>query len=98
LPAERASVVSTSRERWGSARPLGHEQATGRNLTWNDTFEYNIFKKIWPETEVNFIHYYQDEHNGNTVVYFTPGLVLGRFHLWDYVSFTVGGAYEIAVT
>jgi hypothetical protein len=82
----------------GISLPTGHEQATGRNLTWNDTFQYKIFKKIWPETEVNFIYYYQGEHDGNTVVYLTPGLVLGRFHVWDHLSFTVGGGYEIAVT
>jgi len=45
---------------WGTlgvSLPTGHELATGRNLTWNDTFQYKVFRKIWPETEVNFIHY-----------------------------------------
>ena len=48
--------------------------------------------------EVNLTHCYQGEHNGNTVVYLTPGLVLGKFHLWDHLGFTVGGGHEIAVT
>ena len=82
----------------GISLPTGHEQTIGRNLLWNDTFQYKVFKKFWPETEVNFTHYYQGEHNGNTVVYLTPGLVLGRFHVWRHLGFTVGGGYEIAVT
>jgi hypothetical protein len=72
--------------------------AIGRNLTWNNTFQYRIFKKIWPETEVNFTHYYQGEHSGHTLVYLTPGVVLGKFHLWDRLGFTVGGGFEIAAT
>jgi hypothetical protein len=50
------------------------------------------------ETEVNFMRYYVGPHGGNTSVYRTPVIVLGRFHLWDRLAFTVGGGYEIAVT
>jgi hypothetical protein len=82
----------------GISLPTGNEQAIGRNLTWNNTFQYRIFKKIWPETEVNFTHYYQGEHSGNTLVYLTPGLVLGKFHLWHRLGCTVGGGFEIAAT
>jgi hypothetical protein len=82
----------------GISVPTGNEQAIGRNLTWNNTFQYRIFKKIWPETEVNFTHYYRGEHSGNTLVYLTPGLVLGKFHLWHRLGCTVGGGFEIAAT
>jgi hypothetical protein len=82
----------------GISLPTGNTPTIGRDLLWNDTFQYKIFKKFWPETEVNLTRYFQGEHNGNTVVYLTPGLVLGRFKLWDRLSFTVGGGYEIAVT
>jgi hypothetical protein len=83
---------------FGISLPLGDENAIGRNLAWNNAFQYKIFKRFWPETEVNFTHYFQGEHNGNTVVYLTPGLVLGRFKLHDRLAFTIGGGYEIAVT
>jgi hypothetical protein len=52
----------------------------GRNLLWNNTLQYRLYKKIWPETELNFTHYYQGTHGGHTLLYATPGLVLGRFH------------------
>ena len=82
----------------GISLPTGNEQAIGRNLTWNNTFQYRILKKIWPETEVNFTHYYQGEHSGHTLVYLTPGLVLGKFRLWHRLGCTVGGGFEIAAT
>jgi hypothetical protein len=82
----------------GISLPTGHEMTIGRNLVWNDTFQYKLFKKLWPETEMNLTHFYQGAHNGNTSVYLTPGLVLGKFHIWDHLGFTLGGGYEIAVT
>ena len=78
--------------------PTANTMAIGRNLLWNNTFQYHIFKKFWPETEVNFTHYYQGEHSGQTLVYLTPGLVIGRFRIKDRLSFTVGAGFEIAVT
>lgn len=82
----------------GISLPTGNTMAIGRNLTWNDVFQYRVFKKMWPEMEVNLTHYYYGEHGGNTLVYLTPGVVLGRFHLWDRLGFTIGGGYEIATT
>jgi len=82
----------------GISLPTGYVTTTGRNLVWNNTFQYRIFKKFWPETEVNFTHYYLGEHSGHTSVYLTPGLVIGRFRIKDRLSFTVGAGFEIAVT
>ena len=82
----------------GIRLPTGNIATIGRNLTWNNTVQYRIFKKIWPEAEVNFTHYYQGSHGGNTSVYFTPGVILGRFHLWDRLGFTVGRSFQIAAT
>jgi hypothetical protein len=28
----------------------------------------------------------------------TPGLAIGRLHLWQRVGFTIGGEYQIATT
>ncbi len=83
---------------FGISLPTGNTPAIGRNLTWNNTFQYRIFKKVWPETELNFTHYYQGSHSGHTLLYATPGLVLGRFHLAGRLGFTAGAGYEIATT
>jgi hypothetical protein len=77
--------------------------AIGRNLSRNNTLQYRVFKKIWPETEFNFTHYYQGSPGGQKLLYVTPGMVRGRFHLWDRLvrdrlALTVGTGYEIAAT
>ncbi len=82
----------------GGSLPTGNIAHIGHNLTWNNAFQYRVFKKIWPETEVNFTHFYEGEHNGMTSAYLTPGMVLGKFHLLDRLGCTVGGGFQIAVT
>jgi len=82
----------------GGSLPTGNTAAIGRTIAWNNTLQYRICKKLWPETEFNFTHYYEGSHNGKSLLYVTPGLVLGRFPIHDRFSFTFGGGYEIAAT
>jgi hypothetical protein len=89
----------------GYSLPTGNTSEIGHNLLWNNTFQYRIVKKIWPELEINLNHYrggngniVPTAHPGKTSVYLTPGLVLGRFKLWHRLSFTTGGGFEIAAT
>jgi Putative MetA-pathway of phenol degradation len=49
----------------GISLPTGNVVTTGRDLLWNDTFQYRVFKKIWPETEVNFTHYYSKKNQSD---------------------------------
>jgi hypothetical protein len=65
---------------------------------WCGNGFFSRWKKFRPEKEVNFARYYVGPHSGNTSVHGTPGIMLGRFHLWDRLAFTAGGGYEIAVT
>ena len=82
----------------GISLPTGNTPAIGRDLLSNNTFQYRVLKKIWPETELNITRYYQGSHAGNTSVYLTPGVVFGRFHLWHRLAFTGGAGFEIATT
>lgn len=89
----------------GGSLPTGNAAVIGHNLLWNNAFQFRVIKKIWPEIEVNFNHYYGGDnaavptaHPGKTLVYLTPGLVLGRFNLWHRLAFTAGGGFEIAAT
>jgi hypothetical protein len=89
----------------GVSLPTGNVSVIGHTVPWNNTFQYRIYKKFWPELEVNFNHFYggngaivPTSHPGKTSVYLTPGLVLGRFRIKDRLSFTVGGGFEIAAT
>ncbi len=82
----------------GVSLPTGNIQKIGRTIPWNNTFQYHLWKKFWPEMEVNFTHYYEGPHGGNTSVYLTPGIVLGRFRIHNRFALAIGGGYEIAVT
>jgi hypothetical protein len=89
----------------GYSLPTGNVSVIGHTLPWNNTFQYHIFKKFWPELEVNFNHFYggngsivPTSHPGKTSVYLTPGLVLGRFRVHNRLAFTAGGGFEIATT
>lgn len=89
----------------GYSFPTGNVSDIGHNLLWNNTVQYRIFKKIWPEVEVNLNQFHGGNnsvvptaHPGNTSVYLTPGMVLGRFTLHHRLGFTAGGGFEIATT
>jgi hypothetical protein len=83
---------------FGVAFPTSDTNIVGRNYLWNNTFQYRVFKKFWPEIELNSTFFQQGEHGGMSQNFVTPGLVIGRLHLWNRVGFTFGGGYQIATT
>lgn len=83
---------------FGIALPTGDEHTIGTTTPWNNTFQYRVFKKFWPEVEDNFTHYINGEHDGMYQNFLTPGLVIGRLHLFNRVGLTIGGGFEIATT
>jgi hypothetical protein len=83
---------------FGVQIPTSHEQANGTNFVFNNTLQYRVMKKIWPEVEFNTTHYHDGEHAGKTLNYITPGFVLGRFKLVRRVGMSVGGGFQIATT
>lgn len=83
---------------FGVTLPTGNEAIIGRTLLWNDAFQYHIFHNFWPEVEMNYTHFQGGDHDGMTQVFVTPGLMVGRLHVWKSVSFAVGGGYQIATT
>lgn len=78
--------------------PTGNVAMIGRSILWNNTLQYRLFKKLWPETEFNFTHYYEGSHNGHQSLYITPGMVFGRFPIHNRIAFTFGGGIQIAAT
>jgi len=83
---------------FGATLPTGHEAKIGRTYPWNNVFQYHLYRKFWPEVEINFTNYQDGANNSNTQVYLTPGLVLGRFQLWKRVALSAGGGFQIATT
>ncbi|HXZ30786.1 MAG TPA: hypothetical protein VEH30_00780 [Terriglobales bacterium] len=82
----------------GGSLPTGNAATIGRTILWNNALQYHVLKKIWPETEFNFTHYYEGSHNGHSLLYVTPGVVLGRFPIHNRFGFAIGAGFQIAAT
>jgi hypothetical protein len=83
---------------FGIALPVADTNIVGRNYLWNNTFQYRILRKFWPEVELNSTFFQDGPNDGKKQNFVTPGLVIGRLHLWKRVGFTIGGGYQIATT
>jgi hypothetical protein len=83
---------------FGVGFPTADTGVVGRNYTWNNAFQYRVFRKFWPEVELNATFFQDGKNDGQKQNFVTPGLVMGRFRLWGRVGLTVGGGYQIATT
>jgi hypothetical protein len=83
---------------FGVGLPTADATLVGRNYAWNNTFQYRILRKFWPEVELNSTFFQDGKNDGQKQNFVTPGLVMGRFRVWGRVGFTVGGGYQIATT
>ncbi len=70
----------------------------GTQLALNTTLQYKLGKVVWPEVEANYTYYPNGEHEGLEQLFITPGLIFGRFPLWQRLGMSVGLGYQVAVT
>lgn len=82
----------------GISLPDGGLKRLGMPLAWNTAFQYRVMKLFWPEFEVNYTWWPNGEREGQTQVFLTPGLVIGRIPIYERVGITVGFGYQVAVT
>jgi hypothetical protein len=82
----------------GVGLPTADTSSLGRTIAWNNAFQYRVFKKFWPEVELNSTFFQDGKNDGQKQNFITPGLLLGRFRLVGRVGFTFGGGYQIATT
>jgi hypothetical protein len=83
---------------FGVALPVADTNIIGRSYLWNNTFQYRILRKVWPEVELNSTFFQDGKNDGMKQNFVTPGLVMGRFHFLGRMGFTIGGGYQIATT
>ncbi len=82
----------------GISLPDGGLQRLGMPVAWNTAFQYHVLKYLWPEFEVNYTWWPNGEREGQTQVFLTPGIIVGRIPIHDRVGLTVGAGYQVAVT
>jgi hypothetical protein len=70
----------------GGSLPVSNSQALGHTITWNNVAQYRLAKTgvarlFWPEVEFNSAFYKGGSADGETAVFATPGLIIGRIPL-----------------
>jgi hypothetical protein len=83
---------------FGVAMPVADTNRIGRTYNWNNAFQYRVFRKLWPEVEINSSFYQDGPRDGKKQTFITPGLLFGRFQLTKRVGMTFGGGFQIAAT
>jgi hypothetical protein len=83
---------------FGAGLPVADTNLLGRTYVWNNAFQYRVFRKLWPEVELNSTFFQDGKNDGQKQNFVTPGLVIGRFHFVGRVGFTVGAGFQIATT
>jgi hypothetical protein len=82
----------------GVTFPNGGEDRLGWPLVWNTAFQYRVFKYFWPEFETNYTWFAQGERTGQSQLFLTPGIVVGRIPIHDRVGVTIGSGFQVGVT
>ena len=82
----------------GANLPTGDTSRLGRQILWNTAFQYRAGRILWPELEVNSTSFLTGKNAGETQVYLTPGLGLGRAHLWRNGRFSAAVGLQTAAT
>ena len=83
---------------FGIAFPVADTNLLGRNYLWSNAFQYHVFRKFWPEIELNSTFFQDGPHDGKKQNFVTPGLIIGRLPLFRRVGLTFGAGYQIATT
>jgi len=94
----------------GGSLPVTNSKGLGHTITWNNVAQYRIAKEgvarfFWPEVELNSSFYKGGAADGNTSVFATPGLIVGRIPLTHdakgkpgRLGLTFGVGQQIAVS
>jgi len=83
----------------GVAIPADHQNTLGTSLATNVALQYHLFEYFWPEFEANSTYWMDgNERGGKVQILLTPGLILGRFEVFDRLKAIIGGGYQFAVT
>lgn len=94
----------------GGSLPVTNSAGLGHTITWNNVAQYRLAKTgvarfFWPEVELNSSFFKGGASDGQTTVYGTPGVIIGRIPLTHDASgkpgrlgLTFGAGDQIALT
>ena len=83
---------------FGVGLPTGDVDVIGRTYVWNNALQYQRFRRLWPQVEINATWFQQGKNDGRQQTFVTPGLVVGRLPLTNRVGLTIGAGVQFAVS
>ena len=78
--------------------PAGNTAKLGRQVVWNTAFQYRSAWKLWPEVEANSTFYTTGKYAGETQLFLTPGIGIGRLQLAGRFRWSSAVGIQIAAT
>jgi hypothetical protein len=86
------SIGANLPDNWGAPN------SAGTSLLANCVLQYRIAKVFWPEVELNYTYWRNGVHEGLNQLCITPGIVFGRFQIYDRLGCVFGAGCQVTVT
>jgi len=77
--------------------PTDNQHVVGTSLVSSLTLQYHLFDYLWPEFAFNNTLWTSGERANKDQLLVGPGIMFGRFQLYDRVKLNFGIAYQVAV-
>ena len=81
----------------GYTLPTDEQNHVGTSLVTSTTLQYHIGEYFWPEFAFNDTQWTSGERADRNQLFVSPGIMFGRFQIYNRVKFNFGIAYQVAV-
>ncbi len=77
--------------------PTDNQHVVGTSIVTSTTLQYHVWDYFWPEFAFNDTQWTSGVRAGRNQLFVGPGIMFGRFQIYDRVKFNFGIAYQVAV-
>lgn len=81
----------------GYTLPTDHQHIVGTSLISSLTLQYHFLEYFWPEFAFNDTQWTSGERANRNQLLVGPGIMFGRFTIYDRIKLNFGVAYQVAV-
>jgi hypothetical protein len=81
----------------GYTLPTDEQDHVGTSLVTSTTLQYHIGEYFWPEFAFNDTQWTSGERADRNQLFVSPGIMFGRFQIYNRMKFNFGIAYQVAV-
>ena len=78
--------------------PQSGTNVLGRQILFNNTFQFKVANIFWPEVETNSTFFVNGPLSGNKETFLTLGLITGPFQIAERLHFATGFGVQIAAS